>query len=81
MHLFLTLLPLNANNELHVSINRILGKDTSSGLDGGAETDLGVDVEGKGGAAWRPDGGGEWDGVGNGVIAISWAREGGGGGS
>jgi len=77
----LTCLPLDTNNEGNLSVDGILSQETRSLGVGAGQTDLGVDVEWKCLATRRPDSGGEWDIVGDQVIARHWAIECGGGGS
>lgn len=64
----LTLLPLDANHELDMAIDGVISQDTGCAALGACKPDLGVDVEREGLAARRPDGGGERDIVGDGVV-------------
>jgi len=58
-----------------VAIDGVIGKDAGCGALGAGKTDLGVDVEWEGLAARRPDGGGERNIVGDGVIGRERAGE------
>jgi len=49
---FLTLLPLNSDNVLPLSINRVSGHLSGSLFVGGGESDLGVDVHVSESTAW-----------------------------
>jgi hypothetical protein len=73
--LILTFLPLDAHDVSDVAVDGVIGQEAGGGGGGAGQADLGVDVEGQGGAAGRPDGRGEGDVIGDEVVAGHGAVE------